>query len=218
MVTTLAETIYFGCLRFLVCRLEKPLDQSTSPRWSHSSLRRCLEVILTKTARNTHLMRNPYCRYDLELWLGEKRKCGNIICWVFSLLISETTFYQFSLISVWKKYEEQVGNKLAKLSRCNSQNILASKNQPIVLLEREKRISRLTRGSFTCWHLPSNWTSFSLRESHIHSWERTGSFSKTLLCNYQSLVVELFIKLIPLQWRPSTHKFRHKNLDHVREA
>merc|ERR1712083_1084344 len=24
--------------------LEKPLDQSTSPRWSHSSLRRCLEV------------------------------------------------------------------------------------------------------------------------------------------------------------------------------
>ena len=30
----------------LPCRLERPQDQSTSPRWSHSSLRRCPEVIL----------------------------------------------------------------------------------------------------------------------------------------------------------------------------
>ena len=139
-------------------------------------------------------MRSPYCRYDLELWLGVRRKENVEIlsaefspCWSVRPLftISPSSASGKNIRNKWETSSQSSADVIAE-------NILASKNQPIVLLEREKRISRLTRGSFTCWHLPSNWTSFSLRESHIHSWERTGSISKTLLCNYQSLVVELF--------------------------
>ena len=184
MVRTLAESIYFGCLRFLICRLEKPLDQSTSPRWSHSSLRRCLEVILTKTAKNTHGWCGILnCRYDLELWLGGRKENVEILsaefspcCWSVRPLftISPSSASGKNMRNKWETSSQSSADVIAK-------NILASKNQPIVLLEREKRISRLTRGSFTCWHLPSNWTSFSLRESHIHSWERTGSISKNII-------------------------------------
>merc|ERR1711936_813539 len=35
--------------------LERPQDQSTSPRWSHSSLRRCPEVPMTMTSSLGHL-------------------------------------------------------------------------------------------------------------------------------------------------------------------
>ena len=127
-------------------------------------------------------------------WVGEKKM------WKYYLLsfLPADQCDHFLPVLPHQRLEKNMRKKWETSSQSSADAIaenilLRSKNQPIVLLEREKRISRLTRGSFTCWHLPSNWTSFSLRESHIHSWERTGSiFSKTLLCNNQSLVTRLW--------------------------
>ena len=168
MVTTLAETIYFGCLRFLVCRLEKPLDQSTSPRWSHSSLRRCLEVIFTKTAKNIHGWCGILnCRYDLELWLGVRKENVEILSAEFSPCWSVRPLFTISPSSASGK---NMRNKWETSSQSSAdviaENILASKNQPIVLLEREKGSvdwpgDLSPAGICPATELPSHWESLT---------------------------------------------------------